>query len=120
MPLAQVGRVCRLRHGSRVQLRLLRSNIAVSLKNTRVDGGDSVLDYLPPHPAHGTKRHRCVFVVLEQPDRGAARVDLSGFELRDRTMPCTVAEFAERFGMTFAGANFFRTTWDESVDEIYR
>jgi large subunit ribosomal protein L35 len=40
-------------------------NIPLSLTQTKVEG-ETVLNYIPPHPANGTGTHRYSIVLLEQ------------------------------------------------------
>ncbi|KAF1806884.1 phosphatidylethanolamine-binding protein [Mucor lusitanicus] len=93
----------------------LLSNVSLSAASPVVKGGDSVLDYLPPHPQKGTKYHRYTVIAYEQPNEGQDKVDIK-VESRDHF---DAKKLAEAHGLKATGATFFRQEWDASVSKIY-
>ncbi|KAI8065660.1 phosphatidylethanolamine-binding protein [Gongronella butleri] len=88
------------------------TNVPLSATETRVQGGQTVLSYQPPHPQKGTKKHRYTWIAYEQPDKvEIAPVDRLGFDTK---------AFAQQHGLVARGANFVRQQWDESVSAIYK
>ncbi|KAI9485290.1 MAG: phosphatidylethanolamine-binding protein [Benjaminiella poitrasii] len=93
----------------------LISNVPLSTTSSVVNGGDSILDYIPPHPQKGTKYHRYTLIAFEQPNEGQAKVEVK-VDGRERF---DVNELAQAYGLRATGANFFRQVWDEQVSRIY-
>jgi large subunit ribosomal protein L35 len=92
-----------------------RSNVSLSATSPIVNGGDSVLDYIPPHPQKGTKYHRYTLIAYEQPNEGQDKVDIK-VESRDHF---DVKSLAQAHSLKPTGATFFRQEWDASVSKIY-
>ncbi|KAI8084411.1 phosphatidylethanolamine-binding protein [Gilbertella persicaria] len=93
----------------------LLTNVSLSATSPVVEGGDSVLDYIPPHPQKGTKYHRYTLIAYEQPNEGQTKVDIK-VDSRDHF---DVKSLAQAHGLKVTGATFFRQEWDESVSKIY-
>ncbi|KAI7896838.1 phosphatidylethanolamine-binding protein [Mucor mucedo] len=93
----------------------LVSNVPLSATSPTVNGGDSVLDYVPPHPQKGTKYHRYTLMAFEQPNEGQEKVDIK-VEGRGNF---DVKNLAKAHGLNVTGATFFRGEWDETVSKIY-
>ncbi|KAJ1725428.1 mitochondrial 54S ribosomal protein YmL35 [Coemansia erecta] len=101
----------------REQFHWVAANLPFSMTKTTADfaEGDVLLPYIPPHPAKGTPTHRYAVVAFEQGDAGQTRI--SGVEAsRDMVLH----EFATKHSLRPVGISFFRATWNESVDEVYR
>ncbi|KAJ2374807.1 mitochondrial 54S ribosomal protein YmL35 [Coemansia sp. RSA 2607] len=101
----------------REQFHWVAANLPFSMTKTKADfaEGDVLLPYIPPHPAKGTPTHRYAVVAFEQSDAGQTRI--SGVEAsRDMVLH----EFAAKHKLRPVGISFFRATWNESVDEVYR
>lgn len=92
-----------------------RANVPLSATESVVKGGDSVLDYVPPHPQKGTKYHRYTLIAYEQPNEGQDKVNIA-VESRDHF---DAKALAATHGLKATGATFFRQLWDESVSKIY-
>ncbi|KAI9008458.1 phosphatidylethanolamine-binding protein, partial [Phycomyces nitens] len=93
----------------------LIANVPLSATEPVVNEGDSVLDYVPPHPQKGTKYHRYTLVAFEQPKNGQEKVDIkvSGRDHFD------VKALAETYNLSVSGASFFRQEWNPTVSKIY-
>jgi large subunit ribosomal protein L35 len=87
----------------------------LSATASTVQGGDSVLDYIPPHPQKGTKYHRYTLIAFEQPNNGQDKVDI---QLNQRDAFDAQA-LEKSHNLTVSGFTFFRQVWDESVSKIY-
>ncbi|ORY00574.1 PEBP-like protein [Basidiobolus meristosporus CBS 931.73] len=94
----------------------LMTNIPLNMVDNVVSKGDTVLEYLPPHPAKGTKKHRFTFMLLEQPENGSAKVDIQTPESRI----IDSREIRKAFGLEPRGVSFFRAEWDASVSKVYK
>ena len=94
---------------------MFRTNVPLSATSPVVKEGDSVLDYIPPHPQKGTKYHRYTLIAYEQPNEGQTKVDIK-VDSRDQF---DVKGLAETHGLQVSGATFFRQVWNESVSKIY-
>lgn len=92
-----------------------RSNVSLSAASPIVNGGDSILDYVPPHPQKGTKYHRYTVIAYEQPNEGQDKVDIK-VEGRNHF---DAKKLANAYGLKPTGATFFRQEWDDSVSKIY-
>ncbi|KAJ2614974.1 mitochondrial 54S ribosomal protein YmL35 [Coemansia sp. RSA 1365] len=108
---------CEEQQSFREQFHWIVSNLAFSKDQTKADPstGSVLLPYIPPHPAHGSPIHRYVVVALEQSNDGQNRLDSIDVS-RDMVMRDFIAEHELRI----VGISFFRSAWNESVDEIYR
>ncbi|KAJ1853620.1 mitochondrial 54S ribosomal protein YmL35 [Coemansia sp. RSA 1822] len=108
---------CEAEQTFREQFHWIVSNVRASkMQNTADTGaGTELLEYVPPHPAHGTPMHRYVVAVLEQPNNGQQRLD-SARVSRDMTM----RDFVTEHSLRVVGLSFFRAAWTESVDDVYR
>ncbi|KAI9491041.1 phosphatidylethanolamine-binding protein [Zychaea mexicana] len=93
----------------------LITNVPLSATETTVAGGDTVLDYVPPHPQKGTKYHRYTLIAYEQPNGGSDKVDIKA----DKREGFDVKAFAQTHGLQPRGVSFFRQVWDETVSSIY-
>ncbi|KAI7907827.1 phosphatidylethanolamine-binding protein [Cokeromyces recurvatus] len=93
----------------------LLSNVPLSTTSTIIKGGDSILDYIPPHPQKGTKYHRYTLIVCEQPNEGQEKVDIK-VNSRDHF---DVKGLVQSYALKTTGATFFRQVWDEQVSKIY-
>ncbi|KAI8355153.1 phosphatidylethanolamine-binding protein [Blakeslea trispora] len=93
----------------------LITNVPLSATSPVVKEGDSVLDYIPPHPQKGTKYHRYTLIAYEQPNEGQTKVDIK-VDSRDQF---DVKGLAQAHGLQVSGATFFRQVWNESVSKIY-
>lgn len=92
-----------------------RTNVPLSATESIVKDGETVLDYIPPHPQKGTKYHRYTLIAYEQPNSGKDKVDIKvdsrdGFDVKG---------LVERHGLQARGVSFFRQVWDETVSQIY-
>ncbi|KAJ1653635.1 mitochondrial 54S ribosomal protein YmL35 [Dispira simplex] len=97
----------------------LKTNVSLSVTQTLVnEQGDTVLDYVPPHPPQGTKRHRYTFLLLLQPNQGRDRLDLTSEQLTSGRLFHT-REFCQTNGLNLQGITFFRAEYDESVKQVY-
>ncbi|KAJ1966685.1 mitochondrial 54S ribosomal protein YmL35 [Dispira parvispora] len=97
----------------------LKTNVPLSVTQTLVgEQGETVLDYVPPHPPQGTKRHRYTFLLLLQPNQGQDRLDLTPEQLNPERLFQT-REFCQTNGLTLQGITFFRAEYDESVKQVY-
>ncbi|KAJ8652765.1 hypothetical protein O0I10_011570 [Lichtheimia ornata] len=93
----------------------LITNVPLSATESIVKDGETVLDYIPPHPQKGTKYHRYTLIAYEQPNAGKDKVDIK-VEGRDAF---DVKGLVERHGLQARGVSFFRQVWDETVSQIY-
>ncbi|CAO3626894.1 unnamed protein product [Cunninghamella blakesleeana] len=93
----------------------LITNVPLSATESIVKGGNTILNYVPPHPQKGTKAHRYTFIAYEQTK------ELKGLEnnqiQRDHF---DVKSFAKQNELNVRGIHFFRQKWDESVSNIYK
>ena len=87
----------------------------LSATESIVKEGETVLDYIPPHPQKGTKYHRYTLIAYEQPNAGKDKVDIK-VQGRDAF---DVKGLVERHGLQARGVSFFRQVWDETVSQIY-
>ncbi|KAJ2799432.1 mitochondrial 54S ribosomal protein YmL35 [Coemansia guatemalensis] len=108
---------CEEQQSFREQFHWVVTNLAFSKDQNKADlsAGTELLPYIPPHPAHGSPTHRYVVVALEQSNDGQSRLDSADVS-RDMVMRDFIAEHDLRV----VGISFFRSSWDESVDEFYR
>ncbi|KAJ1918935.1 mitochondrial 54S ribosomal protein YmL35 [Mycoemilia scoparia] len=90
-------------------------NIPISMHDGNIKAENAVLPYIPPHPAKGTKRHRYVFLVMQQGEKGQVR--LENVKL-DRAVH--LRTLASELSLRPVGVSFFRSEWNETVDEVYR
>lgn len=93
-----------------------RTNVPISATQPQVKGGDTILEYVPPHPQKGTKYHRYTLIAYEQPNNGQDKVDFKvdkrdGFDAR---------KLAQKYALQARGVSFFRQVWDETVSTIYK
>ena len=51
------------------------SNVPVNIHSCDISIADTILSYVPPHPARGSKHHRYVFVALKQGANGQVRLE---------------------------------------------
>ncbi|GAA5808411.1 hypothetical protein MFLAVUS_011384 [Mucor flavus] len=93
----------------------LVSNVPLSATSPAVSGGDSILEYIPPHPQKGTKYHRYTLIAFEQPNEGQEKLDIK-VEGRDQF---DVKSLAKAYNLKPTGATFFRGEWNENVSKIY-
>ncbi|CAO3664799.1 unnamed protein product [Umbelopsis vinacea] len=91
----------------------LTTNVPLSATQSIVNGGDSILAYVPPHPQKGTKYHRYTIVLLEQPN-GKIEVPSSIESKRFDTR-----QFVQQHQLLPRGISFFREVWNEDVSGIY-
>ncbi|KAG0173172.1 hypothetical protein DFQ28_010853 [Apophysomyces sp. BC1034] len=94
----------------------LITNVPLSATQSIVAGGDTVLDYVPPHPQKGTKYHRYTLIAYEQPNQGQDKVEIK-LEKRDAFDTKTLAQ---AHGLNISGVSFFREEWDAAVSNIYQ
>jgi len=90
-----------------------RVNIPLEATKSTIDGGNTILPYIPPHPPKGTKYHRYTVAALEQP----SQFDVNQVKA-ERVM--NAREFVKDYNLTVRGASFFREVWDEDVTKIYQ
>ncbi|KAI9310639.1 phosphatidylethanolamine-binding protein [Dichotomocladium elegans] len=93
----------------------LITNVPLSTTQSIVESGETVLEYVPPHPQKGTKYHRYTLIAYEQPNGGKDKVDVKvdkrdGFDIKN---------LAQSHGLQVRGVSFFRQVWDETVSDIY-
>lgn len=88
----------------------------MSTTQTLVTGGETKLDYVPPHPQKGTKYHRYTIILYEQPNQGQDKVDIHV----DKREGFDVKKLAETHSLQVRGVSFFREVWDETVSMIYK
>ncbi|KAI8885175.1 PEBP-like protein [Backusella circina FSU 941] len=93
----------------------LVTNVPLSATSNTVQGGDAILDYIPPHPQKGTKYHRYTLIAFEQPNKGQDKIDV---QLKERD-GFNVKALEKTHNLTVSGSTFFRQVWDESVTKIY-
>ncbi|SAM09132.1 hypothetical protein [Absidia glauca] len=93
----------------------LVTNVPLSATESTVQGGNTVLDYVPPHPQKGTKAHRYTWIAYEQSNQGQDKVDVT-LQQRDAF---DAKAFAKQHGLTVRGITFFRQKWNDSVSKIY-
>ncbi|KAI9267980.1 phosphatidylethanolamine-binding protein [Phascolomyces articulosus] len=93
----------------------LITNVPLSVTESTVSGGDTVLDYVPPHPQKGTKYHRYTLIAYEQPNGGSEKVDIKV----DKREGFDAKAIAQTHGLQPCGVSFFRQVWDETVSSIY-
>ncbi|KAI9504025.1 phosphatidylethanolamine-binding protein, partial [Coemansia spiralis] len=101
----------------REQFHWVAANLPFSRLHTKavIDASNVMLPYIPPHPAKGTPNHRYAFAVFEQGESGQEK--LEGIDVsRDMVL----RNFVSQHGLRLVGISFFRASWDESVDEVYR
>ncbi|KAI8342593.1 phosphatidylethanolamine-binding protein [Chlamydoabsidia padenii] len=94
----------------------LVTNVPLSATESVVKGGDTILDYVPPHPQKGTKAHRYTWIAYEQGNEGQDKLDIGALDRRDGF---DTKSFAKQHGLTVRGINFFRQKWNDSVSKIY-
>ncbi|KAJ2158293.1 mitochondrial 54S ribosomal protein YmL35 [Coemansia sp. RSA 552] len=101
----------------REQFHWVVANVPFSKDVTKADigSGSVLLPYIPPHPAQGTPAHRYVFAAFEQADGGQRRIDGA-----DVSRDMNVRDFVSANDLRTAGLSFFRASWTEAVDEVYR
>ncbi|ORZ07666.1 phosphatidylethanolamine-binding protein, partial [Absidia repens] len=95
----------------------LVTNVPLSATESIVQGGNTVLDYIPPHPQKGTKTHRYTWIAYEQGNEGQDALDLTNKV--DQRDAFDAKAFAKEHGLTVRGITFFRQKWNESVSKIY-
>ncbi|KAG2218715.1 hypothetical protein INT45_002423 [Circinella minor] len=93
----------------------LITNVPLSATESTVVGGDTVLDYVPPHPQKGTKYHRYTLIAYEQPNNGSEKVDIKV----DKREGFDAKSIAAQHNLQPRGVSFFRQVWDETVTSIY-
>ncbi|KAJ2842978.1 mitochondrial 54S ribosomal protein YmL35 [Coemansia brasiliensis] len=100
----------------REQFHWVVTNISFSKLQVKADiaSGTELLPYIPPHPAHGTPKHRYVVVALEQGNSGQERL-----EKAEVSRDMTLRDFIKEHDLHPVSASFFRSSWNESVDEVY-
>ncbi|KAJ1980892.1 mitochondrial 54S ribosomal protein YmL35 [Dimargaris xerosporica] len=96
----------------------LKTNVILSVTQHSADAGNTALEYLPPHPALGTKYHRYVLLLLEQAQAGQAPIDLSSLVNGQRTFDTRA--LCTEHNLTPRGVTFFRAKYDESVASVYQ
>ncbi|KAJ1662388.1 mitochondrial 54S ribosomal protein YmL35 [Coemansia sp. RSA 1813] len=79
------------------------------------DKANVLLPYIPPHPAKGTPTHRYVLAVFEQGKGG--REQLGTVDISRNTV---VRDFVSQHSLRLVGISFFRASWNEAVDGVYR
>ncbi|KAJ1933633.1 mitochondrial 54S ribosomal protein YmL35 [Linderina macrospora] len=101
----------------REQFHWVVANLPFSMTQTKAQLSEAseLLSYIPPHPARGSPTHRYAFVAFEQADGGKQRI-----ENAEVSRDLVLREFAKQHSLRPVGLSFFRATWDESVDEVYR
>ncbi|KAI8370448.1 phosphatidylethanolamine-binding protein, partial [Radiomyces spectabilis] len=90
----------------------LMANVPLSATQSRVTDGNTILEYVPPHPEKGTKYHRYTLIAYEQPnqDKLDIKAERDAFDTK---------AFAEKHGLKVRGVSFFREEWDPSVSKVY-
>ncbi|KAJ2082417.1 mitochondrial 54S ribosomal protein YmL35 [Coemansia sp. RSA 988] len=108
---------CEEQQSFREQFHWIVTNIAFSKNQVKADlsTGSVLLPYIPPHPAHGSPAHRYVVVAFEQGNDGQSR-----FDNADVSRDMVMRDFIATHDLRIVGISFFRSSWDESVDDIYR
>ncbi|KAJ2100229.1 mitochondrial 54S ribosomal protein YmL35 [Coemansia sp. RSA 376] len=86
-----------------------------SQSKANIAEGLTLLPYVPPHPARGTPNHRYAFVLFEQGENGSNRL-----ESVEVSRDSVLRTFAAQHDLRPAGISFFRASWNESVDDVYR
>lgn len=122
-------------------LHWMQPNIPLSASHTaRILNLNNHTKYIPPHPQQGTKYHRYVLLLLQQPPLGASEYSLN-LEARAKTDESTsmhldipVVSNKQRKGFSLrsfmrewsfdmrkgGGAHMWREVWDEHVSAIYK
>lgn len=77
-----------------------------------ISGGETLLPYVPPHPPKGTKYHRYIFGIYEQPQ---GKIESEGSD-----PSIGLPQLVEQYQLKLCGASFFREVWDETVSDIYK
>jgi large subunit ribosomal protein L35 len=98
---------------------LFSTNVPLHLKQSiMTEGvGQTVLSYEPPLPPKGTHRHRYTLLVLEQTANRKEPLVLDANVLPNRHID--VANFLKQYHLVPRGITFFRSEWDETVNELY-
>ncbi|KAJ1910527.1 mitochondrial 54S ribosomal protein YmL35 [Tieghemiomyces parasiticus] len=105
----------------------LLTNVSLSVtqpavNDTAASGAETILDYIPPHPARGTKRHRYVFFLLEQPNGGRDRLDAAALRTTattDGDRQFDMAAFVKQNNLVPRAVTFFRAEYDDAVRGVY-
>ncbi|ORZ17121.1 phosphatidylethanolamine-binding protein [Absidia repens] len=95
----------------------LITNVPLSATEPTVQGGDAILNYIPPHPQKGTKTHRYTWIAYEQGSAGQDQLNI--ITKMDQRHGFDAKAFAKEHGLTVRGITFFRQKWNESVSKIY-
>ncbi|KAJ2447880.1 mitochondrial 54S ribosomal protein YmL35 [Coemansia sp. RSA 2424] len=101
----------------REQFHWVVANLPFSKSQSKAKPADglTLLPYVPPHPAKGTPNHRYAFVLFEQGENGS-----STMESVEVSRDSVLRSFAAQHDLRLAGISFFRASWNESVDDVYR
>ncbi|KAJ2001146.1 mitochondrial 54S ribosomal protein YmL35 [Coemansia thaxteri] len=101
----------------REQFHWVVANLPFSKSQSKANTADGLvlLPYIPPHPARGTPAHRYAVVLFEQGEGGLKRLEATNVS-RDSVL----RNFVAQHGLRPAGISFFRASWTEAVDDIYR
>lgn len=90
----------------------LSTNVPLSTTQPIVNGGDSILPYVPPHPQKGTKYHRYTILILEQHN---GKIEVPSVENKR----FDTRSFVKQYQLSPRGISFFREVWNEDVSRIY-
>ncbi|KXN84820.1 54S ribosomal protein L35, mitochondrial [Leucoagaricus sp. SymC.cos] len=122
-------------------LHWMQPNIPLSASHTsRILNLNSHTKYIPPHPQQGSKYHRYVLFLLQQPPRGASKYSLNLEARTEADKPTSIhldipvitdkqrkgfhlRSFMREWGFDMregGGAHMWREVWDEHVSTIYR
>ncbi|KAJ3557658.1 hypothetical protein NP233_g11684 [Leucocoprinus birnbaumii] len=122
-------------------LHWMAPNIPLSSNHTtRILNLNNHTKYIPPHPQEGTKYHRYVLLLLQQPPIGATKYSLNIEARANANEPTSVhldipivpdrkrkgfdlRSFMREWGFDMrqgGGAHMWREVWDKHVSAIYR
>ncbi|KAJ2517180.1 mitochondrial 54S ribosomal protein YmL35 [Coemansia sp. RSA 2049] len=102
----------------REQFHWVVADLPFSRMQSRVvidENSNVLLPYIPPHPAKGSPMHRYVLAVFEQGEGGQEKL-----EGADVSRDMVVRDFVSQHRLRLVGISFFRSSWEESVDDVYR
>ncbi|KAI8868690.1 PEBP-like protein, partial [Ramicandelaber brevisporus] len=107
----------------RERCHLLMTNVELSRNEPLVDlskeSVETVLSYIPPHPAEGTKQHRYAVAFYLQPENGTKSVSISEPSISSEDgRIIDSAALATKHELDLVGATYFTTMYDSSVDAV--
>ncbi|KAI9591133.1 phosphatidylethanolamine-binding protein [Syncephalis fuscata] len=92
--------------------------LSIMTPTLNTEAGQTILSYLPPHPAKGSKKHRYTLVLLEQEAQEQQNQQPNTTSLVNRTID--VQQFIKQYRLTPRGLTFFRCEWEPCTDTVYK